>query len=280
MGCTLRVNHRKVLEAISRKSRAEKQTTTFLTTLDKLDKVGWDQVLQLLAKAGFDNQIINTIQEALQGKSNADQLEILQHLIADEPSDSIPFDDLNFLFSNMGKMSSLDVVFDWTLARGLDYYTGTIFEISAPKSVSLGSIGAGGRYDNLTGVFGMKGMSGIGISFGLDRIELVLSELDLFPSEIHTSIDLFVVHFNMEMMTALLPYINELRRSGKRVYVYPTAARLKKQLGMANQLKIPFALIMGEDEWKGEKCIVKNLNTGSQKTVQLKNLNWDVIQIC
>ena len=126
----------------------------------------------------------------------------------------------------------------------------------------------------------MKGMSGIGISFGLDRIELVLSELDLFPPEIHTSIDLFVVHFNMEMMTALLPYINELRRSGKRVYVYPAAARLKKQLGMANQLNTPFALIMGEDEWEEKKCIVKNLNTGNQKAFQLKNLNWDIIQRC
>lgn len=279
-GCTLRVNHRKLLEAISRKSRAEDQTATFLTILDKLDKVGWDEVQQLLAQAGFDNQMINTIQEALQGKSNADQLEILQQLIADDSIESTPFDDLNFLFSNMEKMTSIDVVFDWTLARGLDYYTGTIFEISAPKSVSLGSIGAGGRYDNLTGVFGMKGMSGIGISFGLDRIELVLSELDLFPPEIHTSIDLFVVHFNMEMMTALLPYINELRRSGKRVYVYPAAARLKKQLGMANQLKTPFALIMGEDEWKEKKCIVKNLNTGNQKVVQLKNLNWDFVQSC
>ncbi|MED5363427.1 MAG: ATP phosphoribosyltransferase regulatory subunit, partial [Bacteroidota bacterium] len=141
-GCTLRVNHRKVLEAISRKSRAEKKTTTFLTTLDKLDKVGWDEVMQLLSKSGFDNQIINTIQEALQGKSIVDQLEILQHLIADESSDSTPFEDLEFLFSKMGKMSSLDVVFDWTLARGLDYYTGTIFEISAPKTVSYGSIGA------------------------------------------------------------------------------------------------------------------------------------------
>ena len=136
-GCTLRVNHRKVLETISRKSRAEKQTATFLTTLDKLDKVGWDEVLQLLANAGFDNQIINTIQEALQGKSIVDQLEILKQLIADDSIDSTPFVDLNFLISNMGKMSSLDVVFDWTLARGLDYYTGTIFEISAPKSVSL-----------------------------------------------------------------------------------------------------------------------------------------------
>ncbi|MEC7568586.1 MAG: ATP phosphoribosyltransferase regulatory subunit, partial [Bacteroidota bacterium] len=108
-GCTLRVNHRKVLEAISRKSRAEKKTTTFLTTLDKLDKVGWDEVLQLLAKAGFDNQIINTIQEALQGKSIADQLEILKQLIADDSSKITSFNDLNFLFSNMGKMSSLDV---------------------------------------------------------------------------------------------------------------------------------------------------------------------------
>ena len=279
-GCTLRVNHRKVLEAISRKSRAEKQTTTFLTTLDKLDKVGWDEVMQLLAKAGFNTQIINTIQESLQGKSIADQLEVLKQLIADDSSKITSFNDLNFLFSNMGKMSSLDVVFDWTLARGLDYYTGTIFEISAPKTVSYGSIGAGGRYDNLTGLFGMRGTSGIGISFGLDRIELVLSELDLFPPEIHTSIDLFVVHFNIEMMTALLPFINDLRRSGKRVFVYPTETRLKKQLGMANQLKIPFALIMGEDEWKKEKCVVKNLDTGSQKEVQLKSLNWDIIQSC
>ena len=106
-GCTLRVNHRKVLEAISRKSRAEEQTTTFLTTLDKIDKVGWDQVLQLLAKAGFDNQIINTVQEALQGKSIVDQLEILQHLIADESSDSTPFDDLKFLFSNMDDIKNV-----------------------------------------------------------------------------------------------------------------------------------------------------------------------------
>ncbi len=106
-GCTLRVNHRKVLEAISRKSRAEKQTTTFLATLDKLDKVGWHEVMQLLAKAGFDNQIINTVQEALQGKSIVDQLEILQHLIADESSDSTPFDDLKFLFSNMDDIKNV-----------------------------------------------------------------------------------------------------------------------------------------------------------------------------
>jgi histidyl-tRNA synthetase len=160
----------------------------------------------------------------------------------------------------------------------LDYYTGTIFEISAPEQVSVGSIGAGGRYDDLTGVFGMKDMSGIGISFGLDRIELVLSELDLFPPALHTSIDVMVVNFSTELITVLFPYISELRKQGKRVFVYPSAAKLKKQLGLANQLQIPHALIMGESEWKAQSCTLKDLRTGEQSTIPLDGLmqySWD-----
>ena len=147
-----------------------------------------------------------------------------------------------------------------------------MFEISAPEQVSVGSIGAGGRYDDLTGVFGMKDMSGIGISFGLDRIELVLSELDLFPPALHTSIDVLVVNFSMELITALFPYINELREQGKRVFVYPSAAKLKKQLGLANQLQIPYALIMGDSEWKEQSCTLKDLRTGEQTTILLDRL--------
>ena len=272
MGCTLRVNHRKVLEAISNKAQTGKDTTTFLTILDKLDKMGWDEVQQQLAAAGFAIEIIDLIKETLLHKSNIDQLDALQPLLEVHNFEKNPFEDLNFLFANMGQLSSLNVVFDWTLARGLDYYTGTIFEISAPEAVSLGSIGAGGRYDDLTGVFGMKNMSGIGVSFGLDRIALVLSELDLFPADIHTSIDIFIIHFNKEMITALLPYVHQLRRNGKRVFVYPSAARLKKQLSLANQLNIPYALFMGEDEWKEKKCTIKNLHSGDQSEVLLEKI--------
>ena len=277
-GCTLRINHRKVLEGIAHRAGAEAETTRFFTILDKLDKIGWEEVKRLLLNAEYDIDIIDSIQRALADKSTADQLDALKQLIGSSDSDDDPLQDLDFLFSNLGKLSSTKVVFDWTLARGLDYYTGTIFEISAPEQVSVGSIGAGGRYDDLTGVFGMKDMSGIGISFGLDRIELVLSELDLFPPALHTSIDVLVVNFSMDMITSLIPYISELRKQGKRVFVYPSAAKLKKQLGLANQLQIPHALIMGESEWKAQSCTLKDLRTGEQSTIPLDGLmqySWD-----
>jgi histidyl-tRNA synthetase len=276
-GCTLRINHRKVLETIAHRAGAKAETTRFFTILDKLDKVGWEEVKRLLLDADFDIDILDKINAALEGKSTTDQLSSLKQLIGSSDSDLDPLQDLGFLFSNLGQLSSTKVVFDWTLARGLDYYTGTIFEISAPEQVSVGSIGAGGRYDDLTGVFGMKDMSGIGISFGLDRIELVLSELDLFPPALHTSIDVMVVNFSMDMITSLIPYINELRKQGKRVFVYPSAAKLKKQLGLANQLQIPHALIMGESEWKEQSCTLKDLRTGEQSTIPLDRLtqyNW------
>ena len=271
-GCTLRINHRKVLEAIAKQAGAGADTTRFFTILDKLDKVGWEEVKRLLLDADFDIDILDKINAALDGKSTADQLDALRQLLGTSDSDHDPVQDLSFLFSNLGQLNSTKVVFDWTLARGLDYYTGIIFEISAPEQVSVGSIGAGGRYDDLTGVFGMKDMSGIGISFGLDRIELVLSELDLFPTALHTSIDVMVVNFSMDMITSFFPYISELRKQGKRVFVYPSAAKLKKQLGLANQLQIPYALIMGEKEWKSQTCTLKDLRTGDQSTIELDRL--------
>ena len=282
LGCTLRVNHRKVLEAIAHRAGAGAKTTSFFTILDKLDKVGWEEVKRLLHDAEYDIEIIDSIQRTIAEKSTADQLDALKQLIGSSESDDDPLQELGFLFSNLGQLNSTSVVFDWTLARGLDYYTGTIFEISAPEQVSVGSIGAGGRYDDLTGVFGMKDMSGIGISFGLDRIELVLSELDLFPPALHTSMDVLVVNFSMELITALFPYISELRNQGKRVFVYPSATKLKKQLGLANQLRIPYALIMGELEWKEKSCTLKNLHSGEQSKIHLNYLtqyNWDNLPV-
>ena len=146
---------------------------------------------------------------------------------------------LAFCFPIWNSSTRQTVVFDWTLARGLDYYTGVIFEISAPEQVSVGSIGAGGRYDDLTGVFGMKDMSGIGISFGLDRIELVLSELDLFPPTLHTSIDVLVVNFSMDMIKDLFPYINELRKARQTSLCIPHCCETEKAVGLGQSVANP-----------------------------------------
>ena len=269
LGCTLRINHRKVLELIARRASAETESTLFFTILDKLDKSGWKEVKRLLHDAQFDINVIEAIQGALSGKSTSDQLNILKQLISSSADDNDSFQDLEFLFSNLARLNSIDVVYDWTLARGLDYYTGTIIEISPPKQVSIGSIGAGGRYDNLTAVFGMKGMSGIGISFGLDRIELVLSELGLFPPNLNNLIDILIVNFSMELTTSLFPYVEQLRKLGKRVFVYPNSTKIKKQLSFANQQKITYALIMGIDEWKDQMCTLKDLRSGIQLKIEL-----------
>ena len=273
LGCTLRINHRKVLELIARRASAETENTLFFSILDKLDKSGWKEVKRLLHDAQFDINVIEAIQSALSGKSTADQLNILKQLISSSADDNDSFQDLEFLFSNLARLNSIDVVYDWTLARGLDYYTGTIIEISPPKQVSIGSIGAGGRYDNLTAVFGMKGMSGIGISFGLDRIELVLSELGLFPHNLNSLIDILIVNFSMELTTSLFPYVKQLRNLGKRVFVYPNSTKIKKQLSFANQQKISYALIMGIDEWKDQMCLLKDLRSGIQLKIELENLS-------
>ena len=276
-GCSLRINHRKVLEAIAQRVGAGAETIRFFNILDKLDKVGWEEVKGLFLESKYNVDTIDSIQRALAGKSTDNQLDALKKLIVNSFDDDDPFKDLAFLFSNLEQLNFINVVFDWTLARGLDYYTGIIFEISAPEKVSVGSIGAGGRYDDLTGVFGMKDMSGIGISFGLDRIELVLSELDLFPPDLHTSIDLFVVNFSMEIIRGLFPYINQLRKQGKRVLVYPSASKVKKQLGLANQLQIPYALFIGESEWEEQCCTLKDLRSGKQSIIPLGLLtkyNW------
>lgn len=273
LGCTLRINHRKVLELIARRASAETESTLFFTILDKLDKSGWKEVKRLLHDAQFDINVIEAIQDALSGKSTSDQLNILKQLISSSADDNDSFQDLEFLFSNLARLNSIDVVYDWTLARGLDYYTGTIIEISPPKQVSIGSIGAGGRYDNLTAVFGMKGMSGIGISFGLDRIELVLSELGLFPPNLNNLIDILIVNFSMELTTSLFPYVEQLRKLGKRVFVYPNSTKIKKQLSFANQQKITYALIMGIDEWKDQMCTLKDLRSGIQLKIELENLS-------
>ena len=230
---------------------------TFFTTLDKLDKVGWEEVKRLLLEADFDIQILDKINAALEGKSNIDQLDVLGQLLGTSDSDHDPIQDLSFFVFQFGTAQLDNGCFDWTLARGLDYYTGTIFEISAPEQVTVGSIGAGGRYDDLTGVFGMKDMSGIGISFGLDRIELVLSELRTFPPTLYTSIDVMVVNFSMDMITSLIPYIQRIAETGQADFCVSFCSQTEKAVGLGQSTSNLLCVIMGEEEWKDQSWHAK-----------------------
>src|SRR5690606_37576299 len=170
-------------------------------------------------------------------------------------------------------LDSISLALDVTLARGLDYYTGAIFEVAAPKNVAMGSIGGGGRYDDLTGVFGLKDVSGVGISFGLDRIYLVLEELGLFPDAIDRSLEVLCVNFGDKESLAALKLINQLRKSGIKSDLYPSSAKMQKQMKYANNRNVPYVILIGEQELKDNSFVVKNMEKGSQKTYGLNNVN-------
>ena len=163
-----------------------------------------------------------------------------------------------------------------TLARGLNYYTGAIFEVSAPEGVDMGSIGGGGRYDDLTGIFGMKDMSGVGISFGLDRIYLVLEDLGLFPETITKTIDVLFINFGEKEALFSLKAIKKLRDHGVNAELYPDAAKMKKQMNHANKRNIPFVVIVGEEEMQSSRYSLKNIRTGDQDMVSLETLISEV----
>ena len=199
------------------------------------------------------------------------QLESLRLLLADSEEGIKGVEELVFVVQTIQKLglktSKLSV--DVTLARGLNYYTGAILEVSAPEGVAMGAIGGGGRYDDLTGIFGMKDMSGVGISFGLDRIYLVLEELHLFPEAIDQSIQVLCVNFGDEEAMAALQLVTQLRKSGVKADLYPSAAKMQKQMKYANNRNVPFVILIGAQELKDGSFVVKDMQNGKQSTYQL-----------
>ena len=165
------------------------------------------------------------------------------------------------------------MVFDLTLARGLHYYTGIIFEVAPPESVAMGSIGAGGRYDDLTAVFGLKDVHGLGISFGLDRLCIVLEELNLFPASLTQAVDIVVLHFGYTYMQDLIPYFSKWRNMGIRINCYPTAHKLKKQMQFANQTQVPWVMLYGNDEQQKGVVSLKNMRAGTNSEIKLEDFS-------
>jgi histidyl-tRNA synthetase len=277
-GCTLRINHRKILSLLAHQSGADDRVASFLVILDKLDKIGWAGVVKNLKEEGFTTTVVEKLHASVSSSMTPSQkIDVLAELIDPDGGSSDDFDEIRFLFST-ASLASLKVDFDWTLARGLDYYTGTIFEMAPPAQVKIGTIAAGGRYDDLTSTFGLSDMSGIGVSFGLDRLYLVLEELQLFPNHLSTPIDLMVVQFDQKIITQLMPLVHRLRSSGLKIIVYPNPHRLKKQFHYANKLGIPKVLVVGSEEFENGQGVLKNMFTGNQKTISLEALDVSFFQ--
>jgi histidyl-tRNA synthetase len=278
-GVTIKINNRKILSGIAEVIGAKDKLIDFTVALDKLDKIGEDGVKKEMLEKGISEAALQKVQPLFQFTGTvSEKIEKLNHLLATSEEGKKGVEELQFICETIQKLGLQTAIIDLdvTLARGLNYYTGAIFEVVAPQ-VAMGSIGGGGRYDDLTGIFGLKNMSGVGISFGLDRIYLVLEELGLFPETVTaTSKALFINYGTAESLYAMAA-ITKLRRSGIKVELYPDAAKIGKQFQHADKRGIPFAVIAGTSELEHQVYGLKNLQTGEQHTLDYEGLKKALI---
>ncbi|WP_423818360.1 histidine--tRNA ligase [Salinimicrobium sp. TIG7-5_MAKvit] len=274
-GVTIKMNNRKVLSGFAEVIGESDKLIDFTVALDKLDKIGEDGVKKEMQEKGISSEAIEKIQRVfdLHG-SFSEKIEVLKDILATSEIGKKGIEELEFINNALAELglyeANLDL--DVTLARGLNYYTGAIFEVSAPKGVAMGSIGGGGRYDDLTGIFGMSGVSGVGISFGLDRIYLVLEELDLFPETVAGNVRALFINFGNKESLYCLKAIKALRAAGIAAELYPEEAKMKKQMNHANKREIPFVVLAGTKEIEDGQFTLKDMTSGQQSTVNLQEL--------
>lgn len=270
---SIKVNNRKILTGIAEIIGAADKIIDITVAIDKLDKIGLDNVNAELASKGISQEAIDKLQPIiLLSGSNTEKLQTLKEILATSETGMKGVEESEFLLNTVARQGiSSDVELDLTLARGLNYYTGAIFEVKA-LDVQIGSISGGGRYDNLTGVFGTDGVSGVGISFGADRIYDVLNQLDLYPKEASDSTKVLFVNFGEKEADYILPILAKVRAEGIRAEIYPDSAKMKKQMSYANNKQIPFVAIAGENEMNEGKVMLKNMQTGTQDLVTAEEL--------
>lgn len=270
---SIKVNNRKILTGIAEIIGEADKIVDITVAIDKLDKIGLDNVNAELASKGISEEAIAKLQPIIQLKgTNAEKLATLKQVLAGSETGLKGVEESEFILHAVeGLHVKSEVELDLTLARGLNYYTGAIFEVKA-LDVQIGSISGGGRYDNLTGVFGMDGMSGVGISFGADRIYDVLNQLDLYPKEAVNGTQLLFVNFGEAEAAYVLPVLMQAREAGIRAEIYPDSAKMKKQMGYANSKNIPFVALVGETEMNEGKVTLKNMTTGEQTLVTPEEL--------
>ena len=274
-GATIKINNRKVLSGIAEVIGAKDKLIDFTVALDKLDKIGEEKVKTEMLSKGIAESGIAKLQPLFELKGDfGSQIENLKTILGTSVEGLKGIKELEFINKVIEdlKLKSTKLELDVTLARGLNYYTGAIFEVSAPEGVKIGSIGGGGRYDDLTGIFGLKNMSGVGISFGLDRIYLVLEELDLFPDTITETTKVLFINFGESEALACLKAVSELRERGIKAELYPDSAKMKKQMNYANRRDIPFVVLVGEEELKSETFTLKDMMSGAQEKLNFGEL--------
>ena len=257
----------KILSGFAEIIGAPDKLIDFTMALDKLDKIGKEKVEEEMLQRGITPEAIAKIQPVFSLEGDFFQkITRLKDLLASSPTGLEGVADLEFIYAKTQQLGlqTASLELEVTLARGLNYYTGAIFEVAAPREVALGSIGGGGRYDELTEIFGLKGMSGVGISFGLDRIYLVLEQLNLFPKTLEHTLDVLCVNFGDKEALASFGVIQQLRAQGYRVELYPEAAKLKKQLAYADSRKVRYVVLIGETELAEGTAILKHMQTGEQ----------------
>ncbi|HLO73623.1 MAG TPA: histidine--tRNA ligase [Flavobacterium sp.] len=275
-GVTIKINNRKILSGIAEVIGASDKLIDFTVALDKLDKIGEDGVKKEMLEKGISETAIEKVQPLFNftGTIN-EKIEKLANLLANSEEGMKGVNELQFICDNVTTLG-LQTAFldlDVTLARGLNYYTGAIFEVAAPKGVAMGSIGGGGRYDDLTGIFDAKNkMSGVGISFGLDRIALVMEEVGLFPEAVLATSKALFLNFGDKEALYAMKAIGKLRQKGIKVELYPDKSKIDKQFKHADRRGIPFAVIVGESEIEREEFGLKNLATGEQQKVDFATL--------
>jgi histidyl-tRNA synthetase len=262
---SIKINNRKILTGIAEIIGEADKIVDITVAIDKLDKIGLENVNAELASKGIPQEAIDKLQPIiLLSGSNEEKLETLKSVLAASETGLKGVEESEFILKTISTLGiKSEVELDLTLARGLNYYTGAIFEVKA-LDVQIGSISGGGRYDNLTGVFGMDGMSGVGISFGADRIYDVLNQLDLYPEDASFGTQLLFVNFGEAEAAYVLPVLAKVRAAGIRAEIYPDSAKMKKQMSYANAKAIPFVAIVGENEMNEGKVMLKNMATGEQ----------------
>ena len=269
----IKMNNRKILSGIAEILGAADKIVDITVAIDKLDKIGLDKVNDELRSKGLSDEAIEKLQPVIMlSGTNCEKIASLKEVLATSETGLKGIEEMEFILDRIDKFSlRAELELDLTLARGLNYYTGAIFEVKA-LDVQIGSITGGGRYDNLTGVFGMDGVSGVGISFGADRIYDVLNQLDLYPKDALQTTQLLFVNFGATEEAYLLPLVAKVRAAGIRTELYPESAKMKKQMGYADTKKIPFVAIVGETEMAEGKINLKNMITGEQSLLTPEEL--------
>jgi histidine--tRNA ligase len=269
----IKINNRKILTGIAEVIGEAEKIVDITVAIDKLDKIGLEKVNEELRNDGISEEAIEKLQPIISlSGSNEEKLEVISQVLAGSETGQKGVEETRFILNTLKAVGlNNEIELDLTLARGLNYYTGAIFEVKA-LDTPMGSITGGGRYDNLTGIFGLPGLSGVGISFGADRIYDVLNALDLYPKEAVNSTQVLFINFGETETAYCLPIVGKLRQAGIRSEIFPDKAKMKKQMSYANAKNIPFVVLAGENEMAAGKVTLKNMESGEQTLVTVEEL--------